>query len=431
MTEVQLITMNPGHFHAALVQKEMYPQVARRAHVYAPLGPDLLAHLQRLAGFNGRAERPTAWELEVHAGPDYRARLLAERPGNVVVLAGFNNAKIDAIHDALSAGLHVLADKPWILHPDQFPRLRAALDLAEQRGLVACDIMTERCEITSLLQRELLHVPDLFGEQVQGSEQDPGVFMESVHYLRKTVAGAPLLRPTWFFDISQQGEGLTDVGPHLVDLVNWMLFPGAELDWQQEVRLLAGRRWPTILGRADFQAVTGEDDFPVYLQPQLQEGRLPYFCNNLVSYILRGVHVTLNALWDYQAAPGAGDTHLAVVQGTRSLVEVRQGQEENYRPEVYVEPRSPAERSQVAAALQKQVADWQTTYPGLGILEQGQRFRLNIPERYRLGHEAHFGQVTSQFLRYVQRQETLPAWEKPNMLVKYFVTTQGVALGQP
>src|SRR5262245_62973962 len=75
MTEAQLLTLDPGHFHAALVQKESYPGVARRVHVYAPLGPDLFAHLGRIAGFNQRRDNPTGWELEIHAGPDFLARL--------------------------------------------------------------------------------------------------------------------------------------------------------------------------------------------------------------------------------------------------------------------------------------------------------------------------------------------------------------------
>ena len=79
MPEVRLMTLDPGHFHAALVQKEMYPGVARRVHIYAPLGPDLLAHLGRVAGFNARPERPTDWELEVHTGPDFLQRLLEGR----------------------------------------------------------------------------------------------------------------------------------------------------------------------------------------------------------------------------------------------------------------------------------------------------------------------------------------------------------------
>ena len=29
MPDVRLMTLDPGHFHAALIQKEMYPGVAR------------------------------------------------------------------------------------------------------------------------------------------------------------------------------------------------------------------------------------------------------------------------------------------------------------------------------------------------------------------------------------------------------------------
>src|SRR5262245_13369507 len=97
MPDVRLMTYAPGHFHAALVQKEMYPGVSPRVHVYAPLDADLLAHLGRVAAFNARTASPTAWEMEVHTGADPLGRMLAERPGNVVVLSGRNRGKIDAI----------------------------------------------------------------------------------------------------------------------------------------------------------------------------------------------------------------------------------------------------------------------------------------------------------------------------------------------
>src|SRR5713226_8333293 len=124
MNEIRLITLDPGHFHAALVQKEMYPGVAQQVHVYAPLGADLLAHLSRILGFNARPERPTDWQLEVHAGPDFLERLLRERPGNVVILSGRNRSKIDFILAAVEAGLHVLADKPWIIAAADLPKLQ-------------------------------------------------------------------------------------------------------------------------------------------------------------------------------------------------------------------------------------------------------------------------------------------------------------------
>src|SRR5262245_66111912 len=66
MSEIRLMTLDPGHFHAALVQKEALPGVSPQVHVYAPLGFDLLEHLKRIAGYNTRKENPTNWELEVH-----------------------------------------------------------------------------------------------------------------------------------------------------------------------------------------------------------------------------------------------------------------------------------------------------------------------------------------------------------------------------
>ena len=50
MPAVRLMTVDPGHFHAALVQKEMYSDVAARVDVFAPLGPDLIGHLNRMRG---------------------------------------------------------------------------------------------------------------------------------------------------------------------------------------------------------------------------------------------------------------------------------------------------------------------------------------------------------------------------------------------
>src|SRR5215469_91567 len=96
-TEIRLITLDPGHFHAALIQKEMYPSVSRRVSVYAPLGPDLFEHLKRITQFNTRKQNPTSWELDIHTGPDFFERLLKERPGNVVVISGRNQGKVGRI----------------------------------------------------------------------------------------------------------------------------------------------------------------------------------------------------------------------------------------------------------------------------------------------------------------------------------------------
>src|SRR5215475_9014009 len=194
MSEIRLMTLDPGHFHAALVQKETLPGVSLQVHVYAPLGFDLLEHLKRIAGYNTRKENPTRWELEVHTGADPLARMLRERPGNVVVIAGRNQGKIDRIKTCVENGLNALVDKSWIIDAGDFPKLEATLNTADAKRLIAYDIMTERSEITTILQRELINDAGIFGTIQKGSESDPAVYMESIHHLFKIVSGAPNIR---------------------------------------------------------------------------------------------------------------------------------------------------------------------------------------------------------------------------------------------
>jgi predicted dehydrogenase len=428
--DVRLMTLDPGHFHAALIQKEMYPGVAPRVDVYAPLGSDLFEHLNRVAGFNRRAERPTAWNLEVHTSPDYFERMIKERPGNVVVLSGRNGVKMDRIVASVKGGIHVLADKPWILKSTDLPKVEAALAEADSRKLVAYDIMTERFEVTSMLQRALVNDRATFGEIVPGSEAEPSVYMESVHHLMKVVAGAPNIRPPWFFDTNEQGEAASDIGTHLVDLVQWTLFPDRAIDYRADIRVLAAQRWPTWIPEADFRRVTNTAGFPKELTPLVKDGRLEYYCNTLVSYALKNIHTKLNIIWDWEAPAGAGDTHFAFYKGTRARIEVRQTKADRYRPELYVVPVSAAAKGEVLAAVQAKIKALQADYPGVGVEDRGAEINITVPDALRVGHEAHFAQVASSFLKYVRDRSALPAWERPNMLAKYFVTTTGAELSR-
>src|SRR5882762_8754281 len=131
MPEPRLIIVDPGHFHAALVQKEMYANLSAEAHVYAPLGPDLVDYLGRIARCNG--------------------------------------PKLERIAAAVEAGLHVIADKPAIIRREDLPRLAAVLDLAEERRLVVCDLMTGRQDVITRLIRALRDDPEVFGAPLPGN----------------------------------------------------------------------------------------------------------------------------------------------------------------------------------------------------------------------------------------------------------------------
>lgn len=425
MTMLRFLTLNPGHFHAALVQKMPLPDVDTTCHVYGRLTSDLLLHLQRIEGFNNRAENPTQWEVEVHACENPLERLLAEKPGNVVVLAGFNRIKIQAIKAAVDAGLHVLSDKPWVIHPDDLPVLEGVLKTAEEKNLIAYDIMTERYEITTMLQKELINDSTIFGEQQSGTADEPGVYIESIHYLMKLVAGRPLQRPVWYFDIDQQGEGLSDVGTHLVDLIPWMCFPEQTMT-TSDIQIVNAKRWPTVMSKDDFEQVTGTPGFPESVSGWVEDEKLNYYCNTQVTYQIRGVTVKLDVLWHYKAGEGEADKHFASFRGSRSRVEIRQGAEQGFRPELYVVPNDVNDLDRIGEDLQKKIADLQSKFAGIKAEKQGNEWRVTIPDTFRVGHEAHFSQVAQQFFRFVRGEDKLPTWENPNMLAKYFVTTKGV-----
>lgn len=427
MSSVRLVTLAPGHFHAALIQKEMLPGIEPHTHVYAPLDNDLAAHLIRVASFNNREQSPTSWTVDIHAGDDWPERFVRERPGNVVVLSGRNRQKIDLLRLAVEAGMHVLADKPWIIEPEDLPRLSSILDRAAQAGTLVHDVMTERFEITSILQREIVDDPELFGVIETGDPENPAVFMESVHYLKKQVAGSPLRRPGWFFDITQQGEALSDVGTHLVDQVLWMLFVDEPINYEREIEIVDARRWPTFLDREQFAAITGLNNFPPEIQGWIGDDRLEYYCNNQVVFTLRNICVRLDVLWDLEAAPGGGDTHNAVFRGTRCSALIRQAS--GKAPELFVVPNA-GQHDQARERLAQRVDSWQGRFPGVRLVSVGDEFHIQIPEMHRTSHEAHFAQVTEEFLKYLEAPQSLPAWEKSNLLAKYFVTTNGVAFSR-
>ena len=76
---VRLITVDPGHFHAALVQKTMSEGIDSVVNVYAPEGPELQAHLDLIKQYNERTEAPTHWSEKVYTGNDFLEKMIGEK----------------------------------------------------------------------------------------------------------------------------------------------------------------------------------------------------------------------------------------------------------------------------------------------------------------------------------------------------------------
>lgn len=414
---VKLLTLDPGHFHAALVQASDYPQVDPTVHVYAPAGPDLDQHLKRIESYNTRAESPTNWKEVSYSGPDFLERMLSEKKGNLVIISGNNSRKADYILKSVQAGYNVLSDKPMAITPADFEKLKLAFAEAGKRGVLLYDIMTERYETTTILQRELSGMPAVFGTLEKGTPDQPAITKESVHHYFKYVSGKPLQRPWWFFDVTQQGEGIVDVTTHLVDLVQWEAFPGVILK-PDDVRMLSARRWATNLTTAQFAKATGLEGFPESLKPSVTpRGELAVYGNGEFTYTLRGVHAKVSVIWNFQAPEGAGDTHYSIMRGTAADLIIRQGKEQNYKPTLYVEKKSTASDEDFAKALTAGLASLKATYPGLSIKPAATGWEVVIPDAFKIGHEAHFAQVTAKYLGFLAAGK-LPEWEVPNILTK-------------
>lgn len=423
---VKLVTVDPGHFHAALVQKSMYPQVDPVVHVYAPAGTDVQLHLDRIKAYNTRADNPTGWKEEVYTGDDFFERMLKDKAGNVVVLSGNNRKKTEYINKALKGGFHVLADKPMVINSNEFQTLKEAFTTAGNKRLLLYDIMTERFEITTVLQKALSMTPAIFGTLEKGTADNPAIEMKSVHYFYKSVSGEILTRPAWFMDVSQQGEGIVDVNTHLVDLVQWEAFPGQTLRYT-DVNITSAKRWPTNMSLDEFKAITKLNAFPDYLSKDVSGNTIKVYANGEINYTLKGVHAKVIAVWDYKAPEGSGDTHYSMMHGTKADLVIRQEAEQKYKPELYIEPHG--QTAAYEQTLRQQLKPIQARYPGVELSKTDKGWQVVVPDKYRDGHEAHFAGVTKNFLQYLQNRN-MPAWEVPNMLTKYYTTTKALEMAK-
>ena len=239
------------------------------------------------------------------------------------------------------------------------------------------------------------------------------------------MSGNPLKRPAWYFDTRQQGEGIVDVTTHLVDLIQWEVFPGVKL-CKDDVRILSSKRWATGLTPSMFKKVTGLETYPGFLQQDVKDSILNVFCNGEINYTLKNIHAKVSVTWNFQAPEGAGDTHYSIMRGTRCNLVIEQGEKEGYQPQLYIEATGAVNTFE--GELEKVVQALSSRFPGISVEKQdGQKWALNIPDNYKVGHEAHFAQVTEKYLQFLADGE-MPDWETPNMIVKYYTTTSGLKM---
>ena len=176
----------------------------------------------------------------------------------------------------------------------------------------------------------------------------------------------------------------------------------------------------------DFRLSTGTEPFPPYLEKYLRDGVLEVMANGRMLFRVKGVHVGMEVNWNW-SSPNGEDAFSAVMRGSRAAIEVVQDETTGNVKSLYVRSAEGIDPAQTEAALQRRVAALQTEYPELRVVKTGTpgRFLVDLPVAVRPGHEVHFGLVAERFLRSIRTGE-MPAWEEPNTLAKYYITTTAV-----
>jgi predicted dehydrogenase len=427
--EVKLLILNPGHFHADLILKKTNPRISPDVYIYAPSGTELDQHVSRIQSYNARDKEPTSWNPIMYKKDNFFKQMIHDKNGNVVVLAGNNELKTSYILKSVEAGFNVLSDKPLAINEGNFKLLKEALELAEKKQLVVYDMMTERFNLLNMIQKRLVNNTSLFGNLQTGSEDDPAIKQKSVHHFYKQISGSPLIRPAWYYDVAQQGEGVVDVTTHMIDLINWTCFDRMLIDYTKDVDVYNAKRWSTELTLDEFSASTKLHDFPVYLDKYIDKGKLKVFSNGEIGYKINQTHVRLKVQWDYQAPVGGGDTHSSVIKGTNATCEIVQDMEHDFIPQLYFYKNNHIGMDDFKANLVAFIEEIRLDYPSVSLVRQGDKYLVKIPLDIRESHETHFSNVADSYFDFLMKGQ-IPAWEKYNILAKYFITTTALKIAK-
>ncbi|WP_181151278.1 putative oxidoreductase C-terminal domain-containing protein [Sphingobacterium gobiense] len=420
--KARLTVIDPQHFHAALVQKHIHPGIDSVVHLFADSSATAEGYKQLITQYNTRESEPTQWKIVDYFGADFLEKAFDPTAGNVVVLAGDNQRKIDYIQKFVQRERDVFADKPLVIDAAGYRKLESLMEgSGEKEQVLVYDMMTERYDVKNQIVKSLLNNQDLSGGLVNAKDGEPAILFQSVHYFIKDVSGKPLLRPAFFFDTEKQGEGLVDVTTHYIDLVQWMLSSETVIDVDQDVKLIGSQRWKTSLSNEQFQRATGLPGFPSVLQKHVVgNGHVDVFCNGKMDYTFKGIPVSIDVRWHAESLDGRGDQFYARFLSNNFTVEIKP--DENGKAAVFITPNDDAGNfaSQLGNVLRAMDG-----LSGVTAEKLSDAYKIIIPENLYLSHEDHFAKVLDGFLQY-RKDGVLPAWEKSFILAKYYLTTKAL-----
>ena len=208
--------------------------------------------------------------------------------------------------------------------------------------------------------------------------------------------------------------------------------PEQEIDYTKDIEFTSAKRWATPIPLDKYRLVTGKDEYPSFLKKDIVDDTLQVYSNGELNYKLNGVNCRVSVVWNFMAAvgtEGTGDTHYSVVKGSKANIEIRQGAEQKYKPVLYVVNNGDDDAA-FEATLRKALKSVGDKYPGLGIEKSGDKeWKVTIPADIVKTHEQRFSSVMKVYLGYLVDGQ-IPAWERSQMISKYYTTTKALEVAK-
>lgn len=458
--EAKLIVLAPADEQIALVQYRMDSIYDRTVHVFATEGTYLDAYLSRIEQFNSRTDSATSWNEVVESEGDLLERLLAKRPGNIVLLSGRTATTGQYLFPCIEAGLNTLSSAPLAANTADFNKLRQATELTDKQETLIGELTPERYEIASMIQRALARTPEFYGIQLCGSADDPSVRSESV---------LPLLPPwsenspasvssksdatpdpntaemveTWCYPSDALGMRyafLLAAAPR-IDLIQLALLGRERINYERQIQFTAARRSSAVLSKQEYLKASGATALPAELEAQLTGDSLRLPGNGELAYVLNGVHTTLSVRYylptrENTSGPQKGDvatTNQTVSAGIPTPVRLPYRkltlrgekailtlvEEPTDYPQLYVEPTTGIDSAQFNRSLRAALAQLGELTEGVTLTSVGNGYRVEISEQARTTLPTRITQSSLQYIDYLIQGFT-PYWETDHLLAKYY-----------
>lgn len=419
--KIRIIQLDPTHSHAAVAQSNFLSCIDTNVYVYAPDKNAVDPYFEQINSFNTRKEHPTRWNEISYFGKDYLEKMINEKKGSVVVLAGNNRTKIDHIEQSVNAGMNVFSDKPMVINQDGFERLEIAYEQARQKRVLLFDMMTERYSLINRVQRSLMQDSLLFGQLINGTADHPAIMESSVHHFYRGGKGS---RPAWYFDVEEQGEGIVNVTTHLIDLIFWKGFPDEIIDYKSDLKVLSAREWPIQLTKEEFSAATSLNEIPSSLNRYIKDSVLQVYANGKIIYRIKEVYSEVKVEWRATMPEGGNDLRNAYAEGTKSTLLIRQeyGQK---RPKLFIQKSEKISPHEFETNLNQALIRLQTEYPGISLSKEAKSVEIIMPSEL----ENSYVPIFTAFIGYLKNKD-LPEWEVPNTLAKYYITTTALKVAK-